>query len=110
MFRVRSLSTTLLIASTLFGAAAAFVSPTVSAGEEKPCTNDNKFGPVIAACKSGKLNAAKNLMKDWEKKIEAKGGSFECKSCHSDQKTFPLKDNAKADFDAAKKKYPDIIK
>jgi hypothetical protein len=111
MIRVRSLSTVLLLAATTFGAAAALVTPSASADEaKKPCTHDPKFGPVKAACAAGGLKQAKDLMKGYEKAIEAKGGSFDCKDCHTDQKTFPLKDNAKADFDKAKAKYPDIIK
>ncbi len=63
----------------------------------KPCIA-TKFSTkeVEKACKEGGQKAAKKLMKKVVKAAKAKGEKMNCKSCHSDLKTFKLKDGASA--------------
>ena len=71
------------------------------AGDEKPdpCTaKDFKFPAVKKACAEGGRKAAKDLMKSLVKKAKEAGQDINCKSCHSDLKTFELKDNAVEDL------------
>ncbi len=98
MFSRKSLSNSVLAAAIAVAGAAAFVSSPAEAGGS--CSDKGKkseFKEVKDACAKS-LNATKKMMKQIEKAAKAKGDKTKCSDCHSDQKTYPLKDNAKEDY------------
>ncbi len=61
------------------------------AGDVKPCVATTfKIAKVKAACESGGQAAAKKLMKTATDKAKAAGEDMNCKTCHSDLKTYAI--------------------
>lgn len=73
---------------------------TAHAEGEDACTASSfRFGQVEAACTQGGRKAAKDLMKKAVKKAKAAGETMNCKSCHTELKTFALTPNAVSDLE-----------
>ena len=61
------------------------------AGDVKPCVATSfKIAKVKNACESGGQPAAKKMMKTATDKAKAAGEDINCKTCHSDLKTYAL--------------------
>ncbi len=96
MITKRNLTSFLFIASLGVAAGAAALSPTeASAGGD---CNNPKTAEVKKWCKDGGQTAVKKKMKKIEKAAKKGGVDMDCSDCHKDKKTFPLKDNAEADY------------
>jgi hypothetical protein len=73
--------------------------PARAEGENEACTTTSfKVKQVEDACKKGGRKEAKALMQKVVKDQKAKGNEINCKTCHSDLKSFALKDNAVGDL------------
>lgn len=71
----------------------------VAHADDDPCTASSfAVAKVEQACRSGGRAAAKTLMKAAVSKAKEAGESINCKSCHSDLKTYALTPNAVADL------------
>jgi hypothetical protein len=85
--------------TTVIAAAGIWVGGSAQADDAKPCVNTKfKFPKVKEACDSGGQKAAKALMKKAVKKMKADGKDVNCKSCHTELKTYKNKDNANKDL------------
>ena len=71
----------------------------VARADDDPCTADSfAVAKVEQACRSGGRKAAKTVMKAAVSKAKEAGESINCKSCHSDLKTYALTPTAVADL------------
>lgn len=90
--------------TTVIAAAGLWVSTSAQADDPKPCSGKAKMAQVKKACEKGGIPEAKKLMKGWTKKMKADDGKTNCKSCHTELKTYENKPNAVKDLKAFLKK------